>query len=138
MQTFLPFASFSESARALDMRRLGKQRVETYQILKALSDPSYGWQNHPCVKMWRGYEHQLTRYGIAICEEWRSRGYKDTLLDRFLAMLPAHAQEQLPRWLGDDAFHASHRATLLRKDPAHYSPLFPGSDSSLPVVWPAT
>jgi hypothetical protein len=29
MQTFLPYPGFDESARALDDRRLGKQRVET-------------------------------------------------------------------------------------------------------------
>ena len=28
MQTFLPFADFEETARSLDTRRLGKQRVE--------------------------------------------------------------------------------------------------------------
>lgn len=49
MQTFLPFPSFIESARVLDNKRLCKQRVECLQILKALHDPSYGWQNHPAV-----------------------------------------------------------------------------------------
>lgn len=36
MQTFMPYNSFEESAHALDQRRLGKQRVENYQILQAL------------------------------------------------------------------------------------------------------
>jgi Pyrimidine dimer DNA glycosylase len=45
MQTFLPFPSFEESARVLDNKRLGKQRVETMQILKALTLPTYGWKN---------------------------------------------------------------------------------------------
>lgn len=36
MQTFLPYENFEESAYALDTRRLGKQRVETYQIMQAL------------------------------------------------------------------------------------------------------
>lgn len=35
MQTFLPFPSFRDSAECLDYRRLGKQRVETLQLLKA-------------------------------------------------------------------------------------------------------
>ncbi len=35
MQTFLPFPCFTESAKALDNKRLGKQRVETLQLLKA-------------------------------------------------------------------------------------------------------
>lgn len=36
MQTFLPYADFAQSAASLDMMRLGKQRVETYQILQKL------------------------------------------------------------------------------------------------------
>ena len=40
MQTFLPFADFSKSAACLDDKRLGKQRVECLQILKALQSPA--------------------------------------------------------------------------------------------------
>ena len=35
MQTFLPYESFRESAKVLDWRRLGKQRVEGMQIINA-------------------------------------------------------------------------------------------------------
>src|SRR3712207_9220014 len=54
MQTFVPVADFEESARLLDSPRLGKQRVETLQILRALELPDYGWASHPAVAMWRG------------------------------------------------------------------------------------
>ena len=37
MQTFLPVADFTESARLLDNPRLGKQRVECLQVLRALT-----------------------------------------------------------------------------------------------------
>ena len=36
MQTFLPYKSFEESAKVLDWRRLGKQRVEGMQIINAI------------------------------------------------------------------------------------------------------
>lgn len=36
MQTFLPYESYDDSAESLDYRRLGKQRVETLQILMTL------------------------------------------------------------------------------------------------------
>lgn len=36
VNTFLVCSSFEESARALDKRRLGKQRVEAFQLLKIL------------------------------------------------------------------------------------------------------
>ena len=47
MQTFLPFPDFQQSAAVLDHVRLGKQRVEALQILRALVIPEYGWQSHP-------------------------------------------------------------------------------------------
>ena len=64
MQTFLPYADFERSARALDAKRLGKQRVETIQVVRALTRPGYGWANHPAVLMWKGYEEALGRYGF--------------------------------------------------------------------------
>ena len=53
MQTFLPHRNFQKTAKSLDRQRLGKQRVETWQILQAITNLSYEWQNHPAVKMWR-------------------------------------------------------------------------------------
>ena len=56
MQTFLPYPDFAKSAACLDNKRLNKQIVECYQILRAITDPTYGWQNHPAVNMWRGFK----------------------------------------------------------------------------------
>ena len=33
MQTFLPYPDFKKSLQTLDYRRLGKQRIEAYQII---------------------------------------------------------------------------------------------------------
>src|SRR4051812_49619990 len=74
MQTFLPVADFAGSARLLDTPRLGKQRVETLQILRAIELPDYGWANHPAVLMWRGRSPALTAYGLAMARTWRARG----------------------------------------------------------------
>jgi hypothetical protein len=76
MQTFLPSPSFEMSALALDKARLGKQRVEAYQILRALEGKSKGWTNHPATKMWRGYERALRQYLRIMIFEWMARGYK--------------------------------------------------------------
>ena len=135
MQTFLPYSSFIQSAQVLDRQRLGKQRVEAKQIILALENPKYGWQNHPAVNMWRGHTSILALYGFRICEQWRSRGYLDTLLPFFedrINILPAY-----PNWLGDESFHRSHRANLLRKNPEHYSKFWT-EDITLPYVWPAS
>ena len=78
MQTFLPYDDFERSARALDRKRLGKQRVETIQVVRALTRPGYGWVNHPAVLMWRGFEEALGRYGFTCCQAWVELGFGNT------------------------------------------------------------
>jgi hypothetical protein len=78
MQTFVPYADFEASARALDAKRLGKQRVEVIQIVRALTVPGYAWSQHPAVLMWKGYEEALGRYGLTMCEVWLELGFGDT------------------------------------------------------------
>ena len=136
MQTFLPCADFRASARFLDRQRLGKQRVEAWQILQALHRTTGGWRNHPAVRMWRGYDAALALYGIAMCREWRRRGYRDTLRVRFKPYVATDPLVCLPAWLGDEAFHRSHRSNLLRKAPDHYRPFWPTEADDLPYVWP--
>lgn len=135
MQTFLPYKSFADSARVLDNKRLGKQRVEAKQIIKALAGETKGWVNHPAVKMWRGCEGTLCDYAISICDEWISRGYKDTLRDWFITERKKH-QDKNPAWLGDQGFHASHRSNLLRKAHDWYSKFGWSEGPDLPYVWP--
>lgn len=136
MQTFMPYPDFIKSALVLDNKRLGKQRVEVLQILTALNNPKYGWQNHPAVKMWRGYSSGLVVYGMAICGEWTDRGFADSCYERIRQYYQAKAK--IPPWIGNEAFHASHRANLLRKNPIHYGKFGWTEDPSLPYVWPVT
>jgi len=132
MQTFLPLPDFRETAKVLDYRRLGKQRVEAWQILKALRGETKGWRNHPAVLMWEGYEGALSEYGRIVCVEWRERGYVDNMYDRF----PVEPVE-LPKWLGDDRLHLSHQSNLIRKYPEHYRQHFPDVEDNLPYFWVA-
>lgn len=134
MQTFLPYDDFEQTARCLDWRRLGKQRVETWQILQTLIGNSQSWKNHPAVKMWQGYEFALVEYGLITCTEWISRGYRDTMRVRFRAIRSLNFD--LPQWLGDKEFHLSHRSNLVRKLPNHYGLIWPDVPNNLPYVWP--
>lgn len=158
IQTFLPYPSFRESARCLDVRRLGKQRVECKQLLLALGVPvgdhqpkRSSWVNHPACRMWRRHELSLAHYGEVVCREWRERGYKDTLLDQFKAAykwLQGRWSGEgyvygvdgcgctYPNWIGYDAFHASHRSNLLRKDSNWYGRFGWLEPADLPYVWP--
>jgi hypothetical protein len=135
MQTFLPFPSFELSAKALDMRRLGKQRVECKQLIRSLTEPDYGWRNHPASKMWKGNVQGLAAYGYEICKEWRRRGYKDTLLEWFDERRNAVGDPPLPHWLTEE-FCRAHQSNLIRKDSGYYSPMFPGVLADLPYIWP--
>jgi hypothetical protein len=138
MQTFLPYASFYDSARVLDNRRLGKQRVETLQILNALTGPTKGWRNHPATKMWANYKTALVSYGAYICGEWRARGFRDTCRDKILQFAndDDFYSMVLPPWLGDPDFHRSHQSNLVRKMPDHYRQFFPDIPDDLPYIWP--
>ena len=150
MQTFLPYADFARSAAVLDDRRLGKQRVEGIQIVRALTVPAYAWKSHPAVLMWGGYEEALEAYLVAVCDEWAARGFDDTCRQTIRADLagagvagpsPQQRMEEagrLPPWLGDETLHRSHRASLLRKDPDHYGQFFGGEafDDVEGYYWP--
>jgi hypothetical protein len=78
VQTFLPYADFARTAEVLDRTRLGKQRVECIQIVRALTIPTYGWRHHPAALMWRGHLEALGAYSFAIVDEWTRRGHADT------------------------------------------------------------
>lgn len=141
MQTFLPYASFTKSARSLDQQRLGKQRVETLQILNQLTgqrivnpkdDPGdwqlgptgRGWGNHPMTNMWRGNELALLKYGLIVCRVWSDAGRADTCYAKMRFVLPATMTEinnaEMPEWLGAWDVHFSHQANLVDKGKQYY------------------
>ena len=124
----------------LDTARLGKQRVEALQVLRAIVLPSYGWQTHPAMQMWRGYVPALTRYALDMVDAWTDQGHPDSTRALIAEFAPEAASRgvplALPSWLGDDALHLSHRSNLVRKAPEFYAPLFPGVPDDLPYVWP--
>ena len=142
MQTFLPFPDFQQSAAVLDRARLGKQRVEALQTLRALVIPEYGWQSHPAIRMWMGYVPALTLYGLTMVDEWTARGGEDTTREKIMefapqAAHPGYAEKiPMPPWLGASELHLSHRSRLIAKDPRFYTELFPDTDPDLEYVWP--
>lgn len=139
--TFRPYADHARSARVLDDKRLGKQRVEAMQIMSAmmakLTGETGGWTNHPIVNMWAGLDNpyidhacgqlhlrDLLDYYYACRDEWRSRGFKHQMDYKILpfSMIiqftgPWQADHQLP-WTSAD--EKRHKQILLRKDPDWY------------------
>ena len=156
MQTFLPDPDFEYSAHILDNKRLAGQRKEGIQLvhanewhvmagtpaliakkLKKLEDgepPKRGWGNHPAARMWAGRTPALLEYLKAIDREWIRRGYKSTIV--WPDIFETHGPSVMPSWLGDDAFHASHRSNLLRKLPEHYEQFGWQEPPDLEYIWP--
>lgn len=130
MQTFLPFKSFAKSAKALDNKRLNKQVLEAYQILKVLNnpDPHAAWRNHPAVKMWRGYEKLFWNYILEMVLEANRRGIKtDKNMENLSALRNATEQNwgiEIPEWYRNEStmtrLTTTHQFNLYRKDPMYY------------------
>lgn len=132
VNTFVVSSDVVECAKALDYRRLGKQRVEAYQIWRTLMGLTKGWKNHPAVKMWAGYEDYLAVYCNTMIEEWKARGYKNTMVH-----LPHCQDPEKPWWWGTESVIKSHQASLNRKKPDFYH--FDVSQEEFPnYVWPTT
>ena len=136
MQTFLPYESFEKSAQTLDWRRLGKQRVEGMQIINAITGktrkdgkPYKGWINHPCSVMWKDYVPALKHYTNVIIQEWITRGYNNNMEFYDTGKII------MPDWIGNEKFHSSHRANLLRKDFDYYSQFGWTENPERPYVW---
>lgn len=132
MQTFLPLPTYADSLKTLDQRRLGNQVYrEAFTLIRG------GWPNHPASKMWKGHFHHLALYILAGLDELKHRG-KDyphhyVEVDRHLNHYPDTGP---PCWLGDPAFHASHRSNLLRKNYEWYGQFGWSEPIDLPYVWP--
>jgi len=149
MQTFLPYADFKKTAACLDLKRLGKQRIEAYKILKTLRSIRLAghnpyklreieWRHHPAVNMWKRHDGHLIVYAVVICEEWMKRGYEDGINERlktFVMEIPQELFEPAP-WIGDVEFHRSHQSNLVRKNPEYYRQFFPDVPNNLDYVWP--
>jgi hypothetical protein len=131
MQTFLPHPTNRDSLDALDNKRINKQILECYQILKVLSgeSPSGAWRNHPAVLMWAGSESELWRYGMTAIAIANMRGIKT---DKNYANMKALSKVAALRWGDADPvwfnnptmikrLNTTHQANLYRKDPEYYA-----------------
>jgi hypothetical protein len=153
MQTFIPYRNCAQSARVLDNKRLGKQRVECLQIINSLcgvrgsagqqvpvGPKDRTWLHHPASQMWRHNLPALTFYGLIVCKEWRNRGFNDSLLPHFNQLLQelidSGHEITWPEWWGDPDVHHSHQANLVRKDPKFYTPIFGDIEPMDEYIWP--
>lgn len=137
-----------ETAKLLDNKRLGKQRVEAKQIIDILEEldltgniTKKGWSNHPALKSWIGYTNHLKVYFNIMVREWISRGFKNTMIMYNIDETQYHIIDcifdgktsyydnsqfnefSFPFWISFPPFYMSHQASLCRKNPKHYKSL---------------
>jgi hypothetical protein len=129
MQTFLPSADYEYTAQTLDNKRLNKQILEGYQILKILSGASESgaWRNHPAVLMWTNAEYELKAYIDHMVYEANWRGIKTdknvSNLKELEIRFSVDWGKSEPIWqkpMHLSRLLESHRANLYRKDSVLY------------------
>lgn len=138
MQTFLPSSDYEYSAQSLDNKRLNKQVLEGYQIMKILSGASESgaWRNHPAVLMWKGAERSLMDYIDHMVYEANWRGIKTDKNVANLRTLKRNFSHNWgdaePVWMKPQHMQrviTTHKANLYRKDPIIYASYATAKDS---------
>lgn len=151
MKTFLTHIGYNKSLQQLDDHRLGAQRVDARKLLMILGGHSNGYEQHPSIQMWRGWELSLCMYGAAACYQWRLVRNNECDLYAWFAdqanwwqrngisekYAPFHdAQEPFPPWCKDLDLMRSHRSNLIRMAPLYYSHKWPNTPENMPYLWP--
>jgi len=134
--TFLPYPDIKRSIQSIDNRRLVKQMVEAYQIIRALRGETDGWRRHPATLMWEGYEEMLKVYYNECISQHVGRGGAT----KMAPMDVDTDKVRKPWWLGWKHLHFSHQASLIRKHPLYYKHIFtdlPSFYMDKGYVWPA-
>jgi len=130
MQVFRPYIDWRMSARVLDDRRLGKQRVEAKQVMMTIfrrmgliRDGRRGWLNHPIALMYyndgKPYISDLIGYFNVCVEEWMPSGMRSSisLSDIEHLILGVASAEGHPL---THVHEIEYRRILTLKDPEHY------------------
>ena len=126
--TYLPYPCYARTSECLHNEELWHTRVAALTILEVLLElpttfptPKAGLQEHPCVRMWRGYEHALVNYAFICNLEWKLRGHEETLTDKIATLQKCiPTKYEVPWWKFIDSITHSHRKALLRNRRSHY------------------
>jgi hypothetical protein len=144
MHTYLPYSNASINTAILSEVDLSQQIRAGLTILETLHGRDKGWQWHPAIGMWNGFEEMLAQRIVQLGIEWVNQGFRDTfnISGRLESMgydlrYLRSQNVSTPWWWGDKPFHAAQRAALVRHDRSWYAPIFKGKvDGGLPELWP--
>jgi hypothetical protein len=120
VNTFLVHSDYALSARFLDLRRLGKQRLEAHHMIQVLLGEKKSWINHPATKAWSNHMISLKHYFNCIVREWIRRGCKNSYALYDLGD-ESSLSDVAPPWTKSPRIHYSMMAQLQLKDPTFYN-----------------
>ncbi len=134
VNTFVISDDPTTCAQNLDRKRLGKQRVEAYQVLNIITGKTdtKGFTNHPLCKMWYGFDKGLMYYINCMIDEWVKRGYKNTM-----KKYDDVCSDDLPWWYTNKQIQYANMASLVRKEPEYYKLkfIYPDKYESYGYIW---
>lgn len=130
--TWLPYPNMRLSVHTLSALTLGRQVADCISILRIVAGHREGGRNKysDTVLSWHHHPEALVLYTDYAVQELLLRGHTNTLPSprstegRKLYQIPLEwiqKSPKIPEWIGVERIHASHRATLLAKDPVWYS-----------------
>lgn len=117
MQIFIPFPCVRKSLKSLDYKRLGKQRLEAWQIIRIIRGETTGYQKHPIISTYRKYLPAVIDYYNKCLEEWENRGYQNDKLQP----IKLDSEPERPPFWDYKEFTDRHQAILRAKDPLFYT-----------------
>lgn len=142
MHTLLTSPSFLITAAKLTATDLHKQLIDCLKIGRALQGKERPeWREQPGVLMWYGSEQEFWFYALLLHHDWLLRFGKGnahlahTKLHDEFALNISEGWSHAP-WLKDSRLHRSHQSALIRRNPKHYSPIWPDVPNDLPMFWP--
>lgn len=143
MQTYLPLPELEGSFLCLDDLTLRQQCLDAVRLLDCLVGYDPCWTRHPAFRMWYGFEQMLCCYAhMAHDFHLRRLTTHSQLFSWFMLQETVRRRPDLmgtpavPPWWNDRRLHTSHQSNLVRKNPAHYGPIFPKTKPSPVWCWP--
>lgn len=115
--TFVPFFDVAKIYSILDLKRKNKQITECIEMINALEGHNKGYSGHPAALMWQDNIDALKTYHNIMLRLWYAEGYSGSRKEYKVD----EANVTWPWWWGWETLALSHKLSLRRKKPEHYT-----------------
>lgn len=124
IEIYLPYEDFQKSLECMDVRTLGNQRIESFQLIKTLvwDEPKTSYSS-PVEELWKNHTIALVKYYNMSVDLWKEKGFKNTFPKITNFKFPEEIS--LPECIGNSNFHRAYQIQLLKENRKHYENQFP-------------